>query len=66
MPKKTTGKTTKQLHVVKLCPLMSRKVTFMSFGEEGTKFVRQECVGDDCELWDKGAQHCSLRRRVVD
>lgn len=42
---------------------MSRRVTFLHFGEEGTKFVSQGCIGDDCELWDKGTEHCSMRPR---
>jgi len=63
-------KSTKQTALVKLCPFMSRRITHpayidgQNYGHE-EELVRQPCVQDDCELWDRDAEHCSLRHRRV-
>jgi hypothetical protein len=70
MTKKATKKSTKQTKIVTICPFMSRRITHpayidgCNYGHE-QELVRQPCVGEECEVWDKRTQHCSLRRRAV-
>ena len=64
MPRKK--KEAKQKRLDTLCPFMSRRITHRDWeGNPVEELVRQPCVGDDCELWDKGTEHCSLRRRKL-
>ena len=59
-------RSTTQKRIVPLCPFMSRRITHRDWeGNPVEELVRQPCVGDDCELWDKGTEHCSLRRRKL-
>ncbi len=50
-----------QQHVDRLCPFMSRRITYRDY-ESGREeeLLRQECVESDCAVWDPGNGCCSL------